>query len=96
MFIWKPPAGARPVSAGAVGESVAWIQRALNRLNGEPESDVSGVYDEDLKQRVLDFQKKYSLMPDGIVGNETLVRLALALEGPESLSLSGRALLNPQ
>jgi general secretion pathway protein A len=96
MLIWKPPADARPVSAGATGESVKWIQRALDRLDGKPESDVSGVFDEELKQRVMDFQKKCSLMPDGFAGNETLVRLTLALQGPESLSLSGRASQNPQ
>ena len=94
-ILWKPPGIKRPVSAGASGESVAWIQRALDRLDGKPESDVSGVFDEELKQRVLDFQKKFSLRTDGIVGNETLIRLTLALQGPESHSLSGRARQNP-
>jgi general secretion pathway protein A len=95
MLIWKPPDGVSSVSPGAIGESVKWVQRALNHLDGKPESDVSGVFDGELKQRVLEFQKKCSLLPDGLVGNETLVRLTLALEGPESLSLSGRAQLNP-
>ena len=97
MFLWKPPAGVRPVTMGATGESVRWIQRALNHIDGKPESDVSGVFDEELRQRVLDFQKKFSLIPDGVVGNETLVRLTLALEeGPETHSLSGRTRVKPQ
>jgi len=95
MLLWKPPDIERPISAGAAGESVEWLQRALDRLDGKPESDVSGVFDEELEQRVLDFQKKCSLMTDGVVGNETLARLTLALEGTESHSLSGRARLNP-
>ena len=94
MILWKPPEVARNLSLGATGESVKWIRRALDRLDGESESDESVAFDEELKQRVLDFQKKYSLMPDGIVGNETLVRLTLALEGPEAPSLSGRARLS--
>ena len=94
MFIWKPPVIVRNLSTGAKGESVRWLQRAFNRLDGMPESAVSGVFNEDLKQRVLDFQIKSSLIPDGIVGNETLVRLTLALEGQESHSLSGKPGLN--
>jgi len=95
MILWKPPEVARNLSLGATGESVKWIQRALDRLDGKPESNESVAFDEELKQRVVDFQKKYSLVPDGIVGNETLVRLTLTLEGPESHSLSGRTRLNP-
>jgi len=91
MLLWKPPNVLRNLSTGATGESVRWIQRALNRLDGRPESVVSGVFNAELKQRVLDFQMKYSLIPDGIVGNETLVRLTHALQGPESHSLSGKA-----
>ena len=94
MILWKPPEVARNLLAGTTGESVKWLQRALDRLDGKPESNVSGIFDMELEQRVLDFQKKYSLIPDGIVGNETLVRLTLALEDTESHSLSGRARLN--
>jgi general secretion pathway protein A len=94
MLVWKPPNILRNLSKGATGESVRWIQRALDRVDGKPESYASGIFDEELKQRVLDFQKKSSLMHDGVVGNETLARLTLALEGPESLSLSGRARMN--
>jgi len=95
MLLWKPPVDERPVPAGATGESVKWIQRAMDRLDGKPESDVSGVFDGELRQRVLDFQKKHSLIQDGIAGNETLARLALLLEGAESLSLTGRAQISP-
>jgi general secretion pathway protein A len=91
ILIWQPPIDVRLVSFGATGESVRWIQRALDRLDGSPESDVSGVFDRGLRQRVMDFQKKHSLIQDGLVGSETLARLVLALEGPESLSLTGRA-----
>ena len=90
MLFWKPPVVERPVSTGAVGESVEWVQRTLDRLDGKPDADVSGVFDAELKQRIINFQKKYSLVQDGLVGNETLARLALALEWPESLSLTGR------
>ena len=91
MFIWKPPGGVRSVSMGAAGESVKWVQRALDHLDGKPESDVSGVFDDELRRRVRNFQKNCSLTPDGVVGKETLLRLALALEGEESHALSRRA-----
>jgi general secretion pathway protein A len=91
MLLWSPPIDARVVSVGATGESVRWVQRTLDRLDGRPVSDVSGVFDAALRRRVLDFQRKYSLIQNGVVSNETLVRLALALEGPESRSLARRA-----
>ena len=91
MLLWKPPVIVRNLSTGAKGESVRWLQRALNRLDGMSESVVSGVFNEETKQRVMDFQIKCSLIPDGIVGNETLVRLTHALEGTEAHSLSGKA-----
>jgi len=94
-LLWKPPDIGRPISPGSTGAPVKWLQQALDRLDGMPESDVSGVFDEELKQRVVDFQKKCSLEPDGIAGNETLARITLALEGAESHSLSGRARLDP-
>jgi len=44
-----------------------------------------------LRNRIVAFQRDRSLIQDGFVGNETLVRLTLALDEPNAPSLSGNA-----
>ena len=44
---------------------------------------------DDLKKRVASFQQGESLTPDGIAGEETLVRLAAAGQGGSIPSLTG-------
>jgi general secretion pathway protein A len=89
ILLWKPPFAARQLYYGVSGEEVVWIRQALDRLEGKaPDSAGSDLYDEELRQRVMAFQRKQSLVPDGYVGNETLVRLAVALEEPNTPSIS--------
>jgi general secretion pathway protein A len=89
VLLWKPPFTARILSFGDRGKEVAWVRQALSSLEGKaPENDVSDLFDEDLRQRIIDFQRSRSLPRDGIVGNETLVRMAMALEGKNAPSLS--------
>jgi general secretion pathway protein A len=89
ILLWKPPFSERKLSFGAQGESVRWVQRALNQLEGLPSnSPVADVYDDSLIQRIKVFQHNHSLIEDGRVGSETLIRLVLALEGSHVPRLS--------
>lgn len=89
IVIWKPPFAPSQLVPGARGEQVQWVRRALDTLDKKaPGTAVSDVYDEELRKRVANFQKNRSLIQDGFVGTETLVRLTLALEGPNAPSLS--------
>jgi general secretion pathway protein A len=89
ILLWKPPFPMRQLSIGTHGEEVIWVRQALDRLEGKtPQLTVSDLYDEDLRQRVTAFQREKSLVPDGYMGIETLVRLSLALEGANAPSLS--------
>src|SRR5262249_60829600 len=87
--VWKSPvAGPLPLQLGMRGNDVAWLRRQLGALDGRaPSAAASPVYDEDLKQRVAAFQQGVSLTPDGIAGEETLVRLAAAAPGASGPSL---------
>jgi len=68
------------LSLGARGEEVVWIRQALDKLEGKRRaSSASDLYDEGLRRRVMDFQRERSLIHDGFVGTETLVRLTLAI-----------------
>ena len=71
------------------GRDVAWLRRQLGALDGRaPSAGASQVYDEELKRRVAAFQQVESLTPDGIAGEETLVRLAAAAPGASGPSLT--------
>ncbi len=89
ILLWKPPFTMREVSLGARGEEVLWLRRALDRLEGKKSTDaVSDIFDDSLRQRILAFQRERSLIPDGYVGSETLVRLSLASDGANAPSIS--------
>jgi general secretion pathway protein A len=88
--VWKSPvAGPLPLQLGMRGHDVAWLRRQLGALDGRaPSATASPVYDEELQRRVAAFQQGESLTPDGIAGEETLVRLAAAAPGANGPSLS--------
>jgi general secretion pathway protein A len=90
VLLWKPPAvGPVPLKPGMRGKDVLWLRQRLGEIEGTATSTSDGqVYDEELKRRVVAFQQVESLSPDGIVNEETLVRLAAATPGSDAPSLS--------
>jgi general secretion pathway protein A len=93
LLLWKAaPVGSRLISPGMRGKDVGWLRGRLDELEGQkrkvPDPDV---YDEALRRRVLSFQRSWSLVPDGLVGGETLVQLTLAIRDPGTPSLSRRS-----
>jgi len=92
ILLWKPPIAQRRLSLGTRGEDVLWVRRTLDSLEGQPASpSVFDLYDEGLRQRVLEYQRDRSLVPDGFVGSETLVRLSVDLGSTNAPSISHRA-----
>ena len=92
LLLWKAaPVGSRLISPGMRGKDVGWLRGRLDELEGHmgkvPDPDI---YDEALKRRVLDFQRSRSLVPDGLVGGETLAQLTRAIRDPGTPSLSRR------
>ena len=64
------------LNTGSQGDSVRFIQSYLNAVNkytsaGWPTLAVDGIYGQMTKQVVRNFQTKYRLTADGIVGRET-------------------------
>jgi general secretion pathway protein A len=91
IILWKPPFPWRPLSLGIRGNDVIWLRQTLDALDGKSgSSDVSDTYDEDLRRRVVAYQQDRSLIPDGFVGSETLVRLTVDLERENAPSISRR------
>src|SRR5437899_3284962 len=81
--------GQVPLKPGMRGKDVVWLRQRLGEVEGDgTPARGDPVYDEELKRRVIAFQQVESLTTDGIVGEETLVRLAAARVGAGVPSLS--------
>jgi general secretion pathway protein A len=92
IVLWRVPAvRSRFIAPGTQGEDVRWLRRALDALEGAPPAaepgEASAVFDEPLRRRVQAFQRARGMIPDGIVGEETLLELAVAGRGPGVPSL---------
>jgi general secretion pathway protein A len=79
VLLWRTPElSTRVLSPGMRGKDVEWLRRRLGELDGAPAARrVRDVYDDEVRERVVLFQKSRSLVPDGIAGEETLAHLAL-------------------
>ena len=76
--LWRnPPVPGDAVRRGQRGASVAWLERQLALWQGKaPAADADPVFDDALVQRVKQFQLAQGLVPDGLVGPQTLMRLS--------------------
>ncbi len=75
LTIWHDPI-AETLKIGRQGEAVVKLESMLAKALGEP-SHSTGVFDEDLKEKVEAFQRWQGLFVDGIVGVKTLQYLDL-------------------
>lgn len=91
-----------PLKLGSRGELVKIIQEDLNYVlsnyNFYKNLKVDGIYGPLTEKAVLDFQKIFSLVPDGIVGKDTLDRLEYVKENLKKLDnvFSNKALINDE
>ena len=89
ILLWKPPFEARQISFGDRGEYTKWIREVLDILEKKAsDPDASDLFDESLRRRVVAFQREHSLIQDGVVGRETLMKITQILEGPNVPSVS--------
>ena len=89
IALWRPPspAATAPLAPGARGTSVLWVRDRLAEIEGKL-AGRSELYDDELKRRVTSFQRAQHLTADGIVGEETLVRLATLARDSTAPSLA--------
>jgi len=85
LYLWRPPQSyVSPLSATSYAienisnpELVDWLQAQLAALDNSRDIIISGGrYTAAIAQQVLGFQKQQGLAADGILGRETLMRLA--------------------
>ncbi|MCQ4347455.1 peptidoglycan-binding protein [Pseudomonas stutzeri] len=88
-LLWRAPEGWRGgLGEGAQDPAVAWVDQRLARWEGRAPRG-GDRFDAQLAARVRDFQRAHGLRTDGVVGRETLARLA-ALTDPEAPALAQR------
>jgi len=77
-LLWRMPADARVnIRSGERGPAVAWLARQLAQAQGRTlETGEAALFDEALLRQVKQFQLAEGLIPDGVVGTRTLMRLA--------------------
>jgi general secretion pathway protein A len=89
VALWKAPGLAvMPLRPGMGGSSVRWLRQRLADA-GDAQAGGGLVYDDELRHHVVAFQQAHALTPDGIAGEETLIRLSRLAPGAEAPSLSG-------
>ena len=76
--LWRVPADAHEnMRVGERGPAVAWLARQLAQAQGRAaNASEVGVFDDVLLRQVKEFQLAEGLIPDGVVGPRTLMRLA--------------------
>jgi general secretion pathway protein A len=90
VLLWRPPPLSGTVLApGARGRDVIWLRERLSEFDGGPAgSKARDAYDDEVRDRVAAFQRSRSLVPDGIVGEETLTHLVTSPRDPAPTLLS--------
>jgi general secretion pathway protein A len=85
ILLWRPPNGQTlALGRGSRGGNVVWLRESLaaidDRYRAEPLD--SSIYDAELEQRVIDFQRDHRLDVDGLAGQQTQI-IINSLLGPE-------------
>ena len=91
VALWRPPSlAAAALAPGTRDRGVPWLRERLAVADGQPTpARSSDLYDDDLKRRVMAFQRSQQLAPDGIVGEETLLRLSTSEARGRRLARNG-------
>ena len=84
LLVWRPPNGRNDIMRpGMRDPNVLWLRQSLAALGAEyrPENLDSELFDDDLEQKLMQFQRTHRLRVDGIAGEQTQILLN-SLLGP--------------
>jgi general secretion pathway protein A len=84
LLVWRPPNGRNDVMRpGMRDPNVLWLRQSLAAIDADyrPENLDSDLFDEDLEQELMHFQRAHRLRIDGIAGEQTQI-LINSLLGP--------------
>ena len=77
LYLWRSPSSFQILKPGDVNKpALAWLQTKLGVVNSDIDALITGGnYTKALQQQVTDFQRVQTLIADGIVGRQTVMRL---------------------
>ncbi|TCV87344.1 ExeA family protein [Sulfurirhabdus autotrophica] len=77
-ILWKMPANtAVKIHSGDSGPTVEWISKQLSKFRGDmTQTIINPVFDDAMINQIKQFQLSQGLIPDGILGPQTLMRLS--------------------
>lgn len=76
FYVWHKPAGyVGAISQGDQGQMVSWLAEQFARLDGQSRSLTNDRFNQALTQRLKIFQRQAGLTADGILGQQTLLKL---------------------
>lgn len=79
VLIWRPPISVKMLFPGQSSEQVLWLRKKLADIDGmKPTTNNPNLFDNDLKNRVINFQRTHHLQQDGKVGMQTIFHLDTA------------------
>lgn len=84
-LLWRQPPGyQRAMHPGHEGEAVIWLSQKLNQLSDNNKVPETTIYEDELLDKVRQFQLAQGLVADGIVGVQTLIHInnATGLKAP--------------
>jgi general secretion pathway protein A len=81
VFVQAPPGGRMFLRVGDRDADVTWLREQFEIAQGVriPAADAL-LFDYPLQKQVLAFQRAHGLLPDGIVGKNTLIHLNTAID----------------
>lgn len=87
-LFWKvPPGYRRNIYPGYRGEAVKWLHEKLEIAQGLTIQNIKDIYNRELVRQVKKFQLSQGLLPDGIVGPQTIILLNNATSSSEPVLL---------
>ena len=92
-LVWQPANGSNQIlSLGMQHENVHWLRKSLAELNEDyqPADPDSTIFDDELMNQLIVFQRTHRLEADGVAGQQTqvIINSLLALDGTPRLSAS--------
>lgn len=76
FYVWQRPPGFKgPLTRGQRSETITWLAEQFAIMDGQDSPLTRAYFNDKLEQRVKIFQRENKLSDDGIVGQQTLMKL---------------------
>lgn len=91
LLLWRPPNNNdEPIGPGMQSENVRWLRQSLAELDTgyRPGSNNPDLFDAELEQQLIVFQRQHRLEADGLAGQKTQIIINSLLAGDDTPRLT--------